>query len=151
MAFSLHSPAFQDGAAIPDTYARDGLNRSPPLRWTDPPAETRSFMLVVEDPDAPQKVFRHWAFHGLPPHQRELREGAGGDGVARPARNDFGALGYDGPEPPVGDRPHRYRFRLAALDVPQLDLPEGAPASAVVDAARRHILDETEITGLYAL
>jgi Raf kinase inhibitor-like YbhB/YbcL family protein len=150
MTFSLHSPAFKDGAAIPETYAKDGLNRSPPLRWTDPPAETRSFMLVVEDPDAPAGVFRHWALHGLPKDQRELREGAGGDTVAMPARNDFGGLGYDGPAPPRGDGAHRYSFRLAALDVPRLDVPEGASARAVVDSARRHILDEAEITGLYA-
>jgi len=77
MSFSLHSPAFQDGGAIPDRYARDGENRSPPLRWTDPPAKAKSFMLIVEDPDAPSGVFHHWAVHDLNWDQTELREGAG--------------------------------------------------------------------------
>lgn len=151
MAFSLHSPGFRDGEAIPDAYVRDGENKSPPLRWNDPPAETRSFVLIVEDPDAPSGVFRHWAVHDLGGEQRELREGAGnGHGLAaRQGKNDFGDLGYDGPQPPLGDGPHRYHFRLAALDVPHLDLPDEAEAAAVLDAARLHVIDEVQITGLY--
>lgn len=150
MAFALQSPAFQNGGAIPQKYARDGQNLSPPLRWTAPPAEAKSFVLVVEDPDAPSGVFRHWAVHGIGPDQTELREGlgAGGDG-AQQAVNDFGEKGYDGPQPPRGHGPHHYHFKLAALDVPRLDIPEDAPAAEVWHAARPHVIGEAEIVGLY--
>jgi hypothetical protein len=151
MAFSLHSPAFQDGGAIPDTYARGGENRSPPLRWTDPPAEAKSFMLVVEDPDAPSGLFRHWAVHDLDPNQTELREGAGSTETraARQGVNDFGDVGYDGPQPPPGDGVHHYHFRLAALDVAHLELPDAADAALIAQTARRHVISETEIVGTY--
>ena len=88
MAFSLHSPAFQNGGAIPETYARDGDNKSPPLQWTDPPAEAKSFALIVEDPDAPSGTFRHWAVYSLgaeqraPPGRRRKRRARGSDGRA---------------------------------------------------------------------
>ncbi len=104
MAFSLVSPALRDGAPIPETYVREGRNRSPPLRWSDPPNGTRSFLLIAEDTDAPDGVFRHWAMYNLDPSVRELPEGAG-DGSAhlgRMGRNDFGRRAYDGPQPPSG-------------------------------------------------
>jgi len=151
MAFSLHSPAFQDGGAIPDEYARDGENRSPPLRWSDPPAETKSFLLVLEDSDAPSGVFHHWAVRDLGAQQRELREGAGSgdDRAGRQGLNDFGRPGYDGPSPPPGDRPHHYHFRLAALDVTHLDAPDDAKAGALWDKARPHVVGEAEMVGTY--
>jgi len=150
MAFSLHSPAFQNGGAIPDTYARDGENRSPPLQWTDPPTEAKSFALIVEDPDAPSGTFRHWAVWSLGAEQRHLREGAGTghhtsgvEGV-----NDFGKTGYDGPQPPPGPA-HHYHFRLLALNVVNLGVPEGAKAEAIEAACRPHVIAETEIVGTY--
>lgn len=150
MALTLHSPAFQNGGAIPDKYARDDQNVSPPLRWTDAPAETRSFVLTVEDPDAPRGVFHHWTVHGIGADQRELREGLGteGEGV-RQAVNDFGKTRYDGPQPPPGHGVHHYHFRLAALDVANLELPDDANAVQVWQAARPHVIDETEIVGLF--
>ena len=152
MPFALHSPAFQNGGAIPEKYVRDGDNVSPPLRWSDPPAEAKSFVLMVEDPDAPQGTFRHWAVHGIDAGQKELPEGAG-SGQAAPAPqavNDFGKARYDGPQPPPGHGVHHYHFRLAALDVPQLDVPPGANAASVWDAARPHMIGETEIVGTFA-
>ena len=77
MAFSLMSPALQDGAPIPTTFARDGANRSPPLRWSDPPRGTRSFLLIAEDSSSSDGIFRHWALYDLDPSMRELPEGAG--------------------------------------------------------------------------
>jgi len=151
MAFSLHSPAFQNGGAIPDQYARDGENQSPPLRWTDAPPEAKSFMLVVEDPDAPSGVFRHWAVHDLNPEQTELRQGAGNgkSKVARQGVNDFGDVGYDGPQPPPGHGVHHYHFKLAALDVAHLELADDADAETIALKARRHVIDEAEIVGTY--
>ena len=147
MAFTLVSPALQDGAPIPETFARDGANRSPPLRWTDPPRGTRSFLLIAEDTSSSDGVFRHWAVYDLDLAARELPEGAGNGapGIGRQAVNDFGREGYDGPSPPVGDGPHRYHFRLAALDTPRLDVPSDADGQTLLDAARTHLIDETQI------
>lgn len=151
MAFALNSPAFQNGGAIPETYARDGDNKSPPLQWTDPPAEAKSFALIVEDPDAPSGVFRHWAVHSLGPEQRQLRVDAGGghNPSGREGVNDFGATGYDGPQPPPGRGIHHYHFRLIALDVANLDVPDGARAAVIEAAARSHAIAETELVGTY--
>lgn len=150
MTFSLHSPVFQNGGAIPDRYARLGENVSPPLRWTDPPEEAKSFILVVEDPDAPSGTFWHWAIHGINPGQRELREGSGApSGTRRQALNDFGNPRYDGPQPPRGRGAHHYHFRIAALDVAQLDLPDDAKAEGAWSAARPHVIDEAELVGIF--
>lgn len=151
MAFSLASPALQDGAPIPDTYVRDGANRSPPLRWSDPPRGTKSFLLIAEDTDAPDGVFRHWAMYDLDPEARELPEGAGNDSarLGRLGVNDFGRHGYDGPQPPPGDGPHHYHFRLAALDTPHLEAPKDADGQALLDAARSHLIDEAQIVVTY--
>jgi Raf kinase inhibitor-like YbhB/YbcL family protein len=148
MSFGLHSPAFQNGGAIPERYARDGANLSPPLRWTDPPAQTKSFMLVMEDPDAPRGVFRHWAIHGINPQQTELREGIGMDG-RRQAVNDFGRPGYDGPQPPRGHGVHHYHFKLWALDVANLDAPPDASVEQTSNAARPHVVGQAELVGLF--
>jgi Raf kinase inhibitor-like YbhB/YbcL family protein len=151
MAFSLVSPALRDGAPIPEIYSRDGENRSPPLAWSDPPRGTRSFLLIAEDTSSSDGVFRHWAMYDLDPSARELPEGAG-DGSVRIGRmgvNDFGRRGYDGPLPPFGDGPHHYHFRLAALDTPRLDVPSNADGRALLDAARTHLLDETQIVVTY--
>jgi len=147
MAFSLMSPALEDGAPIPPTFARDGANRSPPLRWSDPPRGTRSFLLIAEDSSSSDGIFRHWALYDLDPSMRELPEGAG-DGsarIGRPGVNDFGHQRYDGPAPPVGDGPHRYHFRLAALDTPHLVVPRDPDGRTLLDAARAHLIDETQI------
>jgi Raf kinase inhibitor-like YbhB/YbcL family protein len=155
MTFTLQSAAFQDGGAIPEAYVREGANRSPPLSWRDPPRGSRSFLLIAEDTDAPDGIFRHWAVYDIAADQRELPEGLGtGDGdwevvLGRQGVNDFGRQGYDGPQPPPGDGRHHYHFRLAALDTPHLDVPRNADAAAVLDAARTHLIDETQIVVTY--
>ena len=111
-ALTLTSSAFADGGRIPQRHTCDGEDVSPPLRWSDPPAETRSLAIVVDDPDAPGDVWSHWVVWGIDPSVRELAEGHAG-GIE--GRNDFGAGGYGGPCPPRGDEPHRYSFRLYAL------------------------------------
>jgi Raf kinase inhibitor-like YbhB/YbcL family protein len=151
MAFSLVSPALEDGAPMPEAYVRDGPNRSPPLRWSDPPRETRSFLLIVEDTSSSDGIFRHWAVYDLDPSMRELPEGAG-DGSVRVGRlglNDFGRRRYDGPQPPAGDGPHHYHFRLAALDTRRLNVPANADGQVLLDAARTHLIDETQIVVTY--
>lgn len=151
MSFTLTSPAFAEGDTIPHTYTGDGEDRSPPLSWTDPPAGTRSFVLICDDPDAPRRTFIHWIAFNLPPETRALREGAGAKGKlpdgAGAGTNDFDRTTYGGPAPPPG-RPHRYFFRLCALDEP-LDLNSGASQTEVMAAMKDHILAETQLMGLY--
>lgn len=151
MSLSLESPAFRHGDAIPQRYARGGKNISPPLTWADPPAGTRSFAILVEDPDATVGTFRHWAVYDIAPQRTVLQ--AATTPATEPglgyAVNDFGSTGYEGPQPPQGHGRHRYRFRLAALDVAHLELPDGAPAAEVWRAARPHILAETDLVGTF--
>ena len=151
MAFAISSAAFAPGGRIPPKYTRDGENLSPPLNWRDVPAGTQSLALVIEDPDAPSGTFRHWAVYNIKPAQTSLREGhaASGADALGYGVNDFGNARYDGPQPPQGHGPHHYHFRLVALDIPILDLPPTAKADDVLNAARSHKLDETELVGLF--
>ncbi len=150
MAFILESSAFRGGEKIPRKYAAEGDNLSPPLRWTNPPAETRSHILLVEDPDAPKGTFRHWAAYNVPRNATGLPEGSGNhDGSYDAGVNDYAHTAYDGPNPPPGHGLHHYHFRLAALDVDRLDVPRTARAEEVWRAAEPHILEETELVGTY--
>jgi Raf kinase inhibitor-like YbhB/YbcL family protein len=151
MPFTITSPAFQNGEVIPTRYTRDGENLSPPLEWRDAPPETKSFVLVVEDPDAPSGTFRHWALYNIPAGATGLPEGASGQGPggAGEGVNGFGNARYDGPQPPKNHGPHHYHFRLAALDVPQLDIPASAKAEDIWTKAQPHIIAEAEVVGVY--
>jgi Raf kinase inhibitor-like YbhB/YbcL family protein len=153
MAFVLESPAFAEGQAIPARYTCDGENISPPLEWSGAPAGTQSFVLIVEDPDAPSGVFRHWAVYNLPPERISLPEGAGRGAHAEPLSqgiNDFGHARYDGPCPPPGHGTHHYHFRLAALDTPRLIVTPKARVADIWRAAEPHIIAEAELVGTYA-
>jgi Raf kinase inhibitor-like YbhB/YbcL family protein len=143
MAFSLKSPAFGNGQAIPRKYTGDGEDVSPPLAWSGPPAGAKSFVLVVEDPDAPSGTFRHWGICNLT--GTHLPEGASGTA----ATNDFGERGYRGPAPPRGHGVHHYHFRLFALDVETLAVPPHAKVADLRKAAEGHILGEAELIGTY--
>jgi len=152
MTLKLKSPAFRDGDEIPERYIRQGGNASPPLQWDGAPPDTKSFALIVEDPDAPKGLFRHWAIYDLPPAQTWLPEDVGrGDGATfTEATNDFGAATYDGPQPPAGSGVHHYHFRLVALDVPHLDLPRDASAQDVWREAKHHLIEEADLVGVCA-
>jgi Raf kinase inhibitor-like YbhB/YbcL family protein len=152
---TLTSPSFGHGDLIPRNHTSDGLNRSPPLTWSGVPAGTKSLVLVLEDPDAPdpaapQRVFAHWLLYNLPPEAGRVVLAAGQDGLPRGARlgrNDFGQVGYGGPAPPIGR--HRYFFRLFALDT-VLPASLGEPDRAtLMRTIQGHILEETELMGLY--
>jgi Raf kinase inhibitor-like YbhB/YbcL family protein len=146
MPFALASPAFDNGAPIPAIYSCAGENVSPPLAWRDAPDGTQSFVLVVEDPDAPAGTFRHWGAYDIPASATSLPQGAGRKLAS--VRNDFGRAGYDGPCPPPGT-PHHYRFRLAALRVAQLAVPPGADAAALWRAAEPYALGEAQLIGTF--
>ena len=145
-AMQLTSEAFDDGSSIPSRFTCDGEDVPPPLRWTNPPTGTQSFALIVDDPDAPRGTFRHWGLFDIPSSARQLGEGGG---QAREARNDFGRTGYGSPCPPRGHGPHRYRFRLLALDVARLPLAADLAVSEVERAAQHHVLASALLTGRY--
>jgi Raf kinase inhibitor-like YbhB/YbcL family protein len=151
MSFQLTSTAFEEGQPIPRQYSGEGQNVSPPLKWTEPPAGTRSFALICEDPDAPRGAFTHWVIFNLPAESRELSAGVPNEeGLANGTRqgiNDFGKMGYGGPKPPPG-RPHRYFFKLFALDR-MLDLPAAIKKDRLLAAIKGHVRGEAQLMGTY--
>ncbi|MEZ0167544.1 YbhB/YbcL family Raf kinase inhibitor-like protein [Microvirga sp. TS319] len=151
MPLTITSPAFRDGEVIPTRYTRDGENLSPPLEWRDAPPETKSFVLIVEDPDAPPGTFRHWALYNIPTGAAGLPEGVSAQERGGPGEgvNGFRNARYDGPEPPRGHGPHHYHFRLAALDVPQLNLSTSAKVEDIWTKAQPHIVAQAEVVGTY--
>lgn len=151
MPLTITSPAFKHGEVIPTRHTRDGDNLSPPLEWRDAPPETKSFVLIVEDPDAPSGTFRHWAMYNIPASETGLPEGASGQGRSGVGEgvNGFRNTRYDGPQPPKGHGPHHYHFRLAALDAERLDMPASAKAEDIWAKAQPHIIAEAEMIGVY--
>lgn len=151
MAFELESPAFAPGSPIPVTHTCDGPDRSPPLRWSDPPAGTKGFALIMDDPDAPAGTWVHWVLYGLAATLRELPEGVPArdtvPGLGAQGLNDFRRVGYGGPCPPRGPA-HRYFFKLYALDT-ALTLPPRQTKAQVLKAIEGHILGQAELMGRY--
>ena len=142
---------FESNQYIPAKYTCDGDNISPPLKFLQIPAGTKSLVLIVDDPDAPRGTFDHWIVWNLPPKLRELTEGAEELTKLTPppkqGMNGFKKPYYQGPCPPAG-KPHHYHFKLYALNV-QLMLQEGAPKQDVELAMKGHILDQAELVGIY--
>jgi Raf kinase inhibitor-like YbhB/YbcL family protein len=151
MSIEVTSTAFQQGMPIPKQYTADGADKSPPLRWSEPPSGTKSLALICDDPDAPRGTWVHWVFFNLPAQTRELEEGVPTTATlpsgANQGKNDFGNLGYGGPAPPKG-KAHRYFFKLYALGaVP--DLAPGATKAELENAMKGHILDQGQLMGTY--
>jgi Raf kinase inhibitor-like YbhB/YbcL family protein len=151
MPLQISSAAFSAGEGIPKKFTCDGLDVSPQLKWNDPPANTQTIAVIMDDPDAPAGTWVHWVLYDLPADTRELPEGvAKQDQVAsgaRQGRNDFGKIGYGGPCPPPG-KPHRYFFKLYALDA-KLGLKAGATKAEAERAMKGHILAQAELIGKY--
>lgn len=152
MDLKLNSSAFENNQTIPDKYTCSGADVSPPLSWEDVPENTKSFALIADDPDAPMGTWVHWVIYNIPAEVRQLQEGIPTDETldngALQGRNDFRRIGYGGPCPPPGPA-HHYYFKLYALDS-MLELSSGATKSQVEDAMEGHILDKTELIGLYS-
>jgi Raf kinase inhibitor-like YbhB/YbcL family protein len=144
---TLTSPSFAEGGPISVGNTCDGSDLSPQLEWINPPQGTRSFALIVDDPDAPSGLFTHWVIFDIPAAAGNLAEGQQGLGMA--GRNDFQKVGYNGPCPPPRHGKHRYNFTLFALDVESLNLSAGATRQEVENAMQGHILHQTQLTGLY--
>ena len=149
------STAFENGAPIPDTYAAEGGNVSPPLSWGEGPAGTQSYAVIVDDPDvAGDAPFTHWVIYDLPADSTALEAAVPGtprlevpEGALQ-GPSDRGSIGYYGPRPPAGDPAHEYHVQVFALDT-MLDLPHGATRAEVIEAMRGHVLSSGEIVGTY--
>lgn len=147
----LTSSAFQQGAEIPSYFTRDGDDVSPELSWKDAPKETKSFALIMHDPDAPRTGgFTHWVVYNISAETGHIEPKVPNDeqivGVGIQGKNDGGKIGYAGPAPPSGV--HRYFFRLFALDT-ALPLRPGATHREVNAAMKGHILAQAELMGTY--
>jgi Raf kinase inhibitor-like YbhB/YbcL family protein len=151
MNLQITSTAFSEGQPIPAKYSCEGSDISPPLKWTNAPANTKSFALIADDPDAPAGTWVHWVLYDLPPNTTGLPEDVAKTqfiaGNAKQGLNSWPRLGYGGPCPPPG-KPHRYFFKLYALDT-MLDLKLGATKKDVEAAMKGHILAEGQLMGTY--
>jgi Raf kinase inhibitor-like YbhB/YbcL family protein len=154
MPFSLSSPAFKEGAAIPGKHTCDGADVSPSLGWSSAPPGAAAFALIADDPDAPAGTWVHWVLYDLPgtlaqlPENVDKSDAPAGLGGARQGRNDSRRVGYAGPCPPPGPA-HRYFFKLYALDAP-LKLKAGATKRDVETAMQGHVLGTAQLMGTYA-
>jgi len=151
MAMQITSPAFKEGAAIPKKHTGDGPDVSPALNWSDPPEGTKALALICDDPDAPRGTWVHWVMYDIKPDVRQLPEGVPQketlpDG-AKQGVTDFRRVGYNGPAPPPG-KPHRYFFKLYALDA-ELNLTPKAAKQELEAAMKGHILAEAKLMGTY--
>ncbi len=151
MSLSLQTSAFKSGGEIPAQFTCSGADSSPALTWSGAPQGTQAFALIVDDPDAPSGTFIHWVIYDIPANATSLAERVAKsdqlpDG-SRQGKNGFGRLGYGGPCPPPG-KPHRYFFKLYALDS-KLNLPAGASKTEVEQAMKGHILAQGELMGTY--
>ncbi len=154
MPLRLQSPAFEHLGKIPRRFTCEGEDVSPPLSWTDPPPGTRSFALLVEDPDAPdpeapKMTWVHWVLYNLPPEARGLEEAVRRERLPAgtlEGRNDWKRTGYGGPCPPIGR--HRYFHRLYALDAMLPELKDKTRA-ALLKAMEGHVLGGAELIGTY--
>ena len=153
-AFALSSAAFAAGGSIPSEYTCEGADHSPPLSWQDPPAGTKSFALIVDDPDAPDPaapkvVWVHWVAYNIPAGDTALAENATRRSMpagAKEGLNDWKTPGYRGPCPPIGR--HRYYHRIYALDTLLPDL--GRPTKTQLETAiQGHVLGSAELMGTY--
>jgi Raf kinase inhibitor-like YbhB/YbcL family protein len=148
----LTSSAFSHGSAIPRRFTCDGEDLSPPLEWTEAPAETSSFVIICEDPDAPAGTWHHWAAYDIPAVQAALTAGASRHAAEqgfKQAINDFRRVGYGGPCPPSRHGPHHYHFRLLALSIEHLPVRRDSLGRDIEREARKHVLAESDLVGIY--
>jgi len=148
----LTSSDFADQGRIPRVCTCEGEDASPALAWSEAPTETRSFVLICNDPDAPAGVWRHWAAYNIPHGWSHLSRGAGRATERehfKQAINDFGRPGYGGPCPPHGHGAHHYRFSLLALSIDRLEVRKDAHCRDVEREARKHAIAEAVLVGTF--
>jgi len=149
MALRLIIAAFPEGGTIPALHTCEAADLSPSIEWTGAPAEAKSFALIMDDPDVPGGVWNHWLLYNVPSSVYSIAQGfkpghAGDSGV-----NDFGRPGYKGPCPPKRGGPHRYYFKLYALNVPKIELKKGARRPDLDIALQGHVIAEARYMGRF--
>jgi len=151
MSLTLTSPAFNHNEIIPLKYTCSGEDISPPLHWKSLPVSTKSLVLIVDDPDAPVGTWVHWVIYDMPPNLQSLPENIQRipkvENIGTQGINDFRKIGYGGPCPPPG-KPHRYFFKLFALDA-YLGLEPGITKSVLAEAMRGRVLAKDELIGMF--
>jgi len=152
---NVHSDAFEEGQPIPRHYGADGEDSSPPISWDGSLDRTQTYVLIVEDPDAPTpEPYVHWLVYNIPPSVRQLGENVRKEsevaelGNTMQGKNSELKIGWTGMAPPKGDTPHRYFFQLFALDT-RLDLEGGVGRSALFGAMAGHVIGRGLLTGTY--
>lgn len=143
----LRSTAFNDHDLMPGRLSKPGGNLSPPLQWSGVPDGTEELVLLCEDADA-REPFLHWLVTGIDPHTTSVGEGQVPQG-GREWPNGFGTVGWGGPQPPIGDDPHRYFFRLYAVSQP-VQVPPNPAAEGVRQAAAQRELASGTLVGRFA-
>jgi len=147
---TLISPDIKQGKPIPEIHSLKAGNKPPKLSWSGAPEGTESFVLIVDDPDAPGKTWVHWVVFNIPADMTSvpnlLRKKELPNGIKQ-GKTDFKEIGYDGPYPPFGPA-HRYFFKVYALDT-TLDIPAGSTKAAVEKAMKGHVVAQGEIMGTY--
>jgi hypothetical protein len=151
-SIEFSSPSFESGAEIPVEFTCDGDNISPALRWSDVPSGTGSIVVIVDDPDAPGGIFRHWSVYNIPSGARSLKANQPNasqlENSTRQGQNEFGVTGYGGPCPPSGQT-HEYAFFIYALTAP-LELEENPTPAQVSAALRGKVIGTGSFSGMYA-
>ncbi|MBU4305727.1 MAG: YbhB/YbcL family Raf kinase inhibitor-like protein [Candidatus Omnitrophica bacterium] len=151
MALELTSSAFKNNGYIPQKYTGEGPDVSPALAWSNPPQGTKSFALICDDPDAPVGDWVHWVIYNIPAGVNALAENVPQDKVLKDGltqgKNDFRRIGYNGPMPPPG-KPHRYFFKLYALDA-EFKLAPGLLKKELLKLMESHVLEEAQLLGMY--
>lgn len=145
----IKSYSFREGKEIPRTFTCDGANNSPSLIIEDIPQEAVNLVLIMDDPDATSgRTFTHWLIWNIPPNIKEINEGeAPRESIE--GKNDFGNNNYGGPCPPFGSKPHRYMFKLYAIDK-TLNLSKNSSKEELEKAIDGHVIEHATLTGLYA-
>lgn len=151
MVLKIESPAFREGEMIPKRFTCDGEDISPPLSWKEVPNGTRSLAIICDDPDASTGTWDHWILFNIDPSKGGLPEAVSKErrlpGGEIHGKNSWGRSYYGGPCPPPG-KPHRYIFKLFALDT-RLSISPGSNKSELLESMKKHILDKARLVGIY--
>lgn len=147
----MYSSAFKNGERIPTQFTADGANVSPPLSWGTAPSKTKSFALICEDPDAPMGTWIHWIIYDIPADRKGLEQGIPPSATltdsSKQGTTSFNKIGYGGPSPPKG-KPHRYYFKLFALDT-MSNLPPAIDTKQFHTFVQAHTIAESDLMATY--
>lgn len=152
MPLSIEVTGIRQDEEVPREFTCDGTNQSPEMKIRGIPADAKSIVLIMEDPDAPVGLFVHWVLYNIGPGTTVIKSGMEksintSEGFVQ-GKNDFDRIGYDGPCPPKGHGYHRYFFKLYALDS-KIEIAEPVTRDKVLKAIDGKILEQTEIMGKY--